>query len=550
MLTFVNRAWWVSNRERPRVEIPPDALSTYQPQNDTNPDATALEAFLTHPSVRTISADIVAGQIIATIIVVAFVAIFLLREWITQNARPGVFDEADVPPAGAIPGVAEPVVLPVPARIPAPPPPVQNPPQRLPRHEFVPPRQIPVIPADAVRDAFPNPNPNERRFIDKRAWPIADSDSDDDENLIRQEGTGEQPPASPRSNSDVGTSTGVQRRHSWSDGYEWSPPPSRGTPPSLTSEQDEPAVSSEGLAVDEDMGHGQPVETEQVADDFKMDFSNWDPLASLSQVQDAPVVKEEEEDIPLPPTPGIPHGRPPLFSTALFNSSEPGSPPHILPQPSHGNTPLASPSLATYRAPEEFEAGPSNAGYFQNHEAEEHDRNEVKQESLSDSEEWATYFREPRPGELPPIVINQELHLPRDVKEEEVEEEEVEEEEVKEEEVDEEMPPLQNWSDEEDAEDAEEEEDNEDMVVDLPAPQPLAPVEQEELNEAQEGVGANADADAIDMNEELEAGMEDDMEGALEGETIMVRESVLMYILQISWLQLVCVGRSTEFYRM
>ena len=122
ILTLVNRAWWVSNRERPRVEIPSDALSTYQPQNDTNPDATALEAFLAHPSIRTISADIVAGQIIATIIVVAFVAIFLLREWITQNARPGVFDEADAPPAGAIPVVAEPVVLPVPAQIPVPPP--------------------------------------------------------------------------------------------------------------------------------------------------------------------------------------------------------------------------------------------------------------------------------------------------------------------------------------------------------------------------------------------------------------------------------------------
>ena len=112
-------------------------------------------------------------------------------------------------------------------------------------------------------------------------------------------------------------------------------------------------------------------------------------------------------------------------------------------------------------------------------------------------------------------------------------------------EVDEEMPPLQHWSDEEDAE----EEDNEDMVVDLPAPQPLVPIEQQ-LNEAQEGAGMIVDADAIDINEELEAGMEDDMEGALEGEMIMVGESVLMYISQTSWLQLVCVGRSTEFYRM
>lgn len=48
--------------------------------------------------VRTVSADIVAGQIIATVIVIAFVAIFLLREWISQNARPGIFDDADPVP--------------------------------------------------------------------------------------------------------------------------------------------------------------------------------------------------------------------------------------------------------------------------------------------------------------------------------------------------------------------------------------------------------------------------------------------------------------------
>ena len=55
-------------------------------------------SLLSHPVVVSVSADIVSGQIIATVIVVAFVAIFLLREWISQNARPGVFDDADEPP--------------------------------------------------------------------------------------------------------------------------------------------------------------------------------------------------------------------------------------------------------------------------------------------------------------------------------------------------------------------------------------------------------------------------------------------------------------------
>ncbi|THU75229.1 hypothetical protein K435DRAFT_916043, partial [Dendrothele bispora CBS 962.96] len=47
-------------------------------------------------------ADIFTGQIIASLIVITFVAIFLLREWIAQNARPGVFDDnEDVPAANA-----------------------------------------------------------------------------------------------------------------------------------------------------------------------------------------------------------------------------------------------------------------------------------------------------------------------------------------------------------------------------------------------------------------------------------------------------------------
>lgn len=37
--------------------------------------------------------DIFVGQIIAALVVVLFLAVFLLREWIVQNARPGVFED-------------------------------------------------------------------------------------------------------------------------------------------------------------------------------------------------------------------------------------------------------------------------------------------------------------------------------------------------------------------------------------------------------------------------------------------------------------------------
>lgn len=43
--------------------------------------------------VSNVSSDIFTGQIITTIIIVVFLAVFLLREWIVQNARPGVFGD-------------------------------------------------------------------------------------------------------------------------------------------------------------------------------------------------------------------------------------------------------------------------------------------------------------------------------------------------------------------------------------------------------------------------------------------------------------------------
>ncbi|KIK61910.1 hypothetical protein GYMLUDRAFT_42329 [Collybiopsis luxurians FD-317 M1] len=43
-----------------------------------------------HPVWISLSANVFTGQIITAIIVITFMAIFPLREWITQNARPGL----------------------------------------------------------------------------------------------------------------------------------------------------------------------------------------------------------------------------------------------------------------------------------------------------------------------------------------------------------------------------------------------------------------------------------------------------------------------------
>ncbi|KAN0128787.1 hypothetical protein V8E53_013374 [Lactarius tabidus] len=102
-------AWWIS--ARPRSSSLSSSFFSYNlttrsqanatatnatllhPANDS--DALSLNALFAHPLLRTVSADIFTGQIIATLIVLVFIAVFLLREWISQNARPGIFEEGD-----------------------------------------------------------------------------------------------------------------------------------------------------------------------------------------------------------------------------------------------------------------------------------------------------------------------------------------------------------------------------------------------------------------------------------------------------------------------
>ena len=81
--------------------------------------------------VSRVSSDIFTGQIIAALIIILFLAVFLLREWIVQNARPGVFGDPlalDGVPADGAEGAgdevppAPPAPAPAPAAVPQPPP--------------------------------------------------------------------------------------------------------------------------------------------------------------------------------------------------------------------------------------------------------------------------------------------------------------------------------------------------------------------------------------------------------------------------------------------
>ncbi|KAH9172209.1 hypothetical protein EDB89DRAFT_1851386 [Lactarius sanguifluus] len=103
-------AWWISARPRSPSSSPSSFFSynltirsqanatvtnaTF-PRSANDSDAPSLNALFAHPLLRTVSADIFTGQIIATLIVLVFIAVFLLREWISQNARPGIFEEGD-----------------------------------------------------------------------------------------------------------------------------------------------------------------------------------------------------------------------------------------------------------------------------------------------------------------------------------------------------------------------------------------------------------------------------------------------------------------------
>lgn len=103
-------AWWISARPRSpssssssffsynltiRSQANASATNATLPLYANDSNSPSLNALFAHPLLRTVSADIFTGQIIATLIVLVFIAVFLLREWISQNARPGIFEEGD-----------------------------------------------------------------------------------------------------------------------------------------------------------------------------------------------------------------------------------------------------------------------------------------------------------------------------------------------------------------------------------------------------------------------------------------------------------------------
>ncbi|KAG8699785.1 hypothetical protein FRC08_005103, partial [Ceratobasidium sp. 394] len=118
-------AYWVVGQELPNRSPPPPlqlnvtGASKQPADNNTSTPSPPLEHTWPNILPQDLGADIFKGQVITIAVVIVFLTIFLLREWIIQNARPGVFGDEEVPeggaaaPEGVIPDAAQEAEAPV-----------------------------------------------------------------------------------------------------------------------------------------------------------------------------------------------------------------------------------------------------------------------------------------------------------------------------------------------------------------------------------------------------------------------------------------------------
>lgn len=370
---------------------------------------------------------------------------------------------------------------------------------------FIPAHEV-AEPAHEIHDPFPDPGELRHR----RIWPPADSDSDEEEvqqsyrRMLRKD-KGKQPMRLLDTKPEVGSSSSIKRRHSWNDAYGRHPESNPPTPKSLplAPGQQEFTFRAQLPPRNEESAAKEQSATDVVPETWKMDFSSWNPLSNPPQLQSS-TASATLKNAALRYTSEKSPGRPPLYSTAFFTPAEPTSPAQILAQSSSRHTtPLASPSLAIYRAPEELEAGPSKpTGYFPTQPAEMRSEHEEPAEE-DPITEWQMYFREPDAEDTVDDHADEPI-VPVDVEEDR--------------DADIEMPGLQLWTDEDEMD---EEEDGPEDVVEFEGPGDV-PVEEAPAGNFAEmpeiPVEEAQGAEPVDVNEEMEAGMEDDMEGALEGE--------------------------------
>ncbi|KAG6331572.1 hypothetical protein ID866_7515, partial [Astraeus odoratus] len=550
-------AWWISGRER-QLDSSQSGLANLAAGNETTSfwrNVTIFHRLATRPFWQSLSADIFAGQIIASLIVLTFVAVFLLREWISQNARPGVFEEEDMGGAvGVVPQVVDPPVL-------QPMPPIQRPVEpngrlgqaripfdgdqedlqrRLrpvrPRRAAVPDGQLERLPrrpdeierAAPIRDlavpapefpavdAQPAPENDERLAFGKGK--AREDDTVDDEGYARvrprirrrldpdaQNGVAHEDASAASTSTSTSTSgthpsppaasssSGIQpatfeftfRAPRLTNGYmlEHQAGPAAAAPTHTLAE------AARGTEDANALGRG-PIEQSPPAAHayYSALSSSRDPGPSLNPEPEEPLSSHVQAGSTL--------RRPPMMSSTVMAEDEER---RLQPTPPFTNTP--SPKLATYAAPEELEAGPSS---FMPPRLVERDH------LVEMTEEFAHYFREDEP-----VVVNDKDLVPDyngggPGQDGEAEQEVAVEEEDEDDEGDGEVEgddlheqDLWDVDGDRDEDDEDDELDNLNLVN-----RPGLQAQQAQLQEAVEQLG--------DVADDLEAGVEDDMEGALE----------------------------------
>ncbi len=475
-LTALNSAWWISSRPRPENPEFLGPTNTTLPLNNftistEGTNATLFTSFLAHPTVRSVSADIVSGQIIASLIVLGFVAVFLLREWISQNARPGVFDDADAPAGGQ----EQPLQLQV----------IRPQPQLDDEDDD---DALPVEPADLIFAHPPQePMPRVLPLADNTArhngrlaadnlehrWrPYQVEESDDTTEELEDRATEDETSVPDPSVSGASQSSGLRRRHSWGDGYGSS---TSGSPPlNLQPDQSHFVFRAPSpLAASSDFSEGRSTDVRGSPPPYSSEEDMPPPSASMAEQ-----MRWLDEVMP-PVRPALPNSN---LSDSLTSS------PTTSAVRSRVQTPSGSPRLVTYRAPEELEAGPSDLSRYLHDKVDK--GVQVERDPDMTREEHDRYFREPVEKELDDETEDEEAAMVGDNREK--------------------ADPPPQWSDEE----LDEEEEDDGPFAEEPDDD--RPEEVEVLpNGPRDQQQPREEVEAMDPEEEIN--LEDDMDGALEG---------------------------------
>ncbi|SJL04278.1 uncharacterized protein ARMOST_07639 [Armillaria ostoyae] len=500
-------AWYISDREPP-----PESGATInpfyyniQPDSSRPPSQTLLGEMSTHPVWLGLSKDIFTGQIITSTIIVTFVAIYLLREWISQNASLGVFDEEELP---------VPEERPLGAELPA------NPPQ---------PPQPPIVPmieqqrnrlalaqrqADAVKayevmramqgvDGHVEGDVRNHRRTPLELSPPRERPQDDDRAESSRETRRQRSMEADEKNHEREHAKRRKQHRAFSRRLQNARLSRREAEQS--GKDDTFAFSME--SPNDPLWLPEFTFTTSPGSSQRASFSRSGPSSSLFP----PVVLQPPAapipfSLNLPSTPGTSEApstsfrRPPLPNTVL-PSSGPSSPLH--------STPLASPGLATYRAPEDFsfDADPP-PGYF------------------DDPERGRTFAAEQR-TEMARYYASEE-GTPQQV-------EEFKEEEEKEEEVE---------GDEYGVEDEDQDVPDDGQVLEAAPAVPVLDAANQHPDVAQDA------AMAAGLGDDLEGNPDDDMEGVLEAigmrgpvHTVLKNATLMMLVLDAA----IVVGILTPF---